>query len=197
MMNEKIHAILEPIVENGSGIGVWQTILLIFVSGAAAFLGAYLKEKAKSTATKEDIEDITQRIENVKINLGRNKEIESIKYNLRYDACLESLRLIDALLSHLLAPKNSGNIIQQYASTEEARQCHSKLILSCENTKIITMFNEILFGPVSSDQESRPPTDLLNEYRNLIRIELGFGTELPLDRQRAWIGMLNCENKNC
>lgn len=35
-----------------------------------------------------------------------------------------------------------------------------------------------------------PPTDQLNELRNLIRKELGFGSEINLDRERAWFGQI-------
>lgn len=44
-----------------------------------------------------------------------------------------------------------------------------------------------MFGSKSSEQQ-KPPTDLLNDFRNLVRKELGFGTNLELDRERAWFG---------
>lgn len=196
MTEEKVYEIVESALEKGSGMDIWSVLLIMIASAAAAFFGAYLKEKAKSTATKEDIEEITRKIESVKIEFGRNKDIESIKYNLRYDACLESLSLIDAHFSHLLKLPKEGDIVKQFASTAKARECHSKLILSCENIEIVSKFDEIMFGPKNESETPKPPTDLLNEYRNLIRKELGFGSELALDRDRAWFGKLNCEEGN-
>lgn len=195
MNEEQIQAVVKTAIEKSVGMDAWQIIFLIVASSAAAFFGAYLKEKAKSTATKEDIEEITRKIEGVKLELGKNKEIDSIKYNLRYDACLESLSLIDAHLSHSLIPPEEGDIVKQYAYTKEARECHSKLILSCENTEIVIKFIEIILGLKYSTETPQPPTDLLNEYRNLIRKELGFGAKLQLDRDRAWFGKLNCDKE--
>ncbi|MCF6185894.1 MAG: hypothetical protein L3J49_00235 [Desulfobulbaceae bacterium] len=196
MKEEEICAVVEAAVKNSAGMDAWQIFMLIVASALAAFFGAYLKEKAKGAATKEDIEEITQKIEGVKREVEKNKEIDSIKYNLKYEACLESLNLIDAHFSHLLTPSKEGDIIKQYASTKDARKCHSKLILSCENTELIEKFDEIMFGPKNTETTSRAPTDLLNDYRNLIRKELEFGVELSLGRDRAWFGKLNCENKN-
>ena len=196
MNEEKIREIVVAAIEKSASMDAWQIVLLIVASSVAAFFGAYLKEKAKGTATKEDIEEITRKIEGVKLELGKNKEIDSIKYNLRYEACLKSLSLIDAHFSHLLTPPEEGGIVKQHASTKEARECHSKLILSCENTEIVVKFDEIMFGPKTQTETPPLPTDLLNEYRNLIRKELGFGAELPLDRDRAWFGRLNCDKEN-
>lgn len=194
MNEEQIRAVVEAAIEKSSGLDAWQIVLLIIASSAAAFLGAYLKARAKSAATKEDIEEITRKIEGVKLESGKNKEIDSVKYNLRYAACLESLGLIDAYFSHLL-PSTESNIVKQYASTKEARECHSKLILSCESVELVAKFTEIMTGP-KPQTETQPPTDLLNDYRNLIRKELGFGVELQLDREHAWFGKLICEKEN-
>ena len=50
-----------------------------------------------------------------------------------------------------------------------------------------------MFGPKERDAENKPPTDLLNDFRNLTRKELGYGNEIPLDRDRAWFGYVNSE----
>jgi len=169
-----------------------ETILLLFVLlGLAAlavlicrWLPAYVTEKGKNLATKEDVEDITRKIESVKADISRVSAVEEQKRKLKYEACLEALLVIDAHLSHSFTlPKPTP----QAVSTVKAREAHSKLILSCDDIRIVEKFAEIYFGP-SAGQSQRPPTDLLNEFRNLIRVELGFGQELSLDRERAWVG---------
>ena len=50
-----------------------------------------------------------------------------------------------------------------------------------------------MFGFKDTNIESIPPTDLLNNFRNLIRKELGFGEDIILDRDRAWFGKVICE----
>lgn len=148
-------------------------------------VASYATEKGKNWATKEDIEEITRKVEGVKSDLGRANSIEGQKRKLKYEACLEALSVIDAHFSQLFKePKPTP----QAVSTERARKAHTKLILSCENIQIVEKFSEIYFGP-RPGQPQRAPTDLLNEFRNLVRKELGFGAnDLPFDRERAWIG---------
>lgn len=149
------------------------------------YLPSYFTEKGRNLATKEDIAEITRKIEAVKLEIEASKAIQDAKRNLKHEACLEALCLVDADLSHKFG------VSKQYATTEAARRCHSKLILACDNTQIIEKFSDLMFG--QRVKPEKPTTDLLNEFRNLIRKELGFGQELELDRERAWFGALICE----
>ncbi|HWN95370.1 MAG TPA: hypothetical protein VNT99_10090 [Methylomirabilota bacterium] len=157
------------------------------------YLPSYFAEKGRNLATKEDIEEITRRIEEVKLEIDASKAVQQAKRNLKHEACLEALCLVDAHLSHKFIAPEGGKLVKQYATTEAARKCHSKLILACDNTEIIDRFSDLMFG--SKEKMEKPLTDLLNAFRNLIRKELGFGQELSLDRERAWFGALICENK--
>lgn len=159
-------------------------------------LSSYLTEKGKNLATKEDIGTITQKIEEVKAEIQNTQEIEKQKRQLKYDALLNSLTLIDAHLSHSLLPFLEQKIKKQYATTEEARKCHNNLILTCENKEVLELFSNIMFGAKDERVNIEPPTDLLNKYRNLVRTELGFGIALDLDRDRAWFGFGNFEKEN-
>jgi hypothetical protein len=174
-------------------------ILLLLAFVAAGFilknyLPSYFTEKGKNLATKEDIAEITRRIEAVKLEIEASKAVQQAKRNLKHEACLEALCLVDAHLSHkFIAPEN-GRLIKQHATTEAARRCHSKLILACDDTRIVEKFSDLMFG--QRVRPEKPLTDVLNEFRNLIRKELGFGEELTLDRDRAWFGALICEKPN-
>ena len=155
------------------------------------YLPSYFTEKGKNLATKEDVAEITRKIEEVKLEVEASKAIQQAKRNLKHEAYLEALCLVDAHLSHKFDPPKNGWIVKQHATTEAARRCHSKLILACDNTEIIERFSDLMFG--QRVKPEKPLTDLLNEFRNLIRKELGFGQELDLDRERAWFGALICE----
>jgi len=152
----------------------------------------YVEKKAKNFATKQDVEQITRKVESVKAEISREQAILDAKYKLKHQACIEALTLIDAIFSHQI--KNPG-IAKQYMTTEQARQCHSKLILACENPAIANRFNEIVVNLQKEHTSSEAPTDLLNEFRNLIRRELGFGEELVPDRETAWIGNVVCDKE--
>ena len=171
-------------------------ILQVLVVGALGlallfpekFLGKYLEKKAENLATKEDVEEITRKIESVKAQIGREQAALDAKYKLRHEACLEALALIDAYYSQILLASEGQRIAREARTTSEARRCHSKLILACENPAIIDKFLEIFFKNRTDKGFTRPPTDLLNEFRNLVRKELGFGDPVTLDRDVAWFG---------
>lgn len=147
----------------------------------------YFKTKGQNLATKQDVEIITAKIGQVKADIQNNQEIEKQKRELKYNALLNSLNLIDAHLSHHSPANGQLKITKQYASAEEARNCHNNLILSCDNTETLDLFSRIMFGPKESERDTIPPTTLLNRYRNMVRKELGFGSEIQLDEKRAWV----------
>ncbi|MGA9667162.1 MAG: hypothetical protein WBQ69_12050 [Gallionella sp.] len=58
-----------------SGSSVWLFLLLTaFVAGTGAYFGKYLGAKAANLATKEDIGDITRKVENIKVEYSRQME---------------------------------------------------------------------------------------------------------------------------
>ncbi|MAZ26012.1 MAG: hypothetical protein CL868_02910 [Cytophagaceae bacterium] len=196
MEPEELKKIIESVIENKVQYYWLYLVLSVILSLLTVFLFQFLKDKGKNYATKQDIADITRKIEDVKAEVQNQQDVEKQKRQLKYNAILKSLTLIDAHLSHLLIPTKGQKIKKQHASTEEARECHSSLILTCETTEILELFSLIMFGSKDPNATKEAPTDLLNKYRNLARKELGFGEEIPLDRDLAWFGYGNFETKN-
>lgn len=188
MTPEEIKAIIEKTL-NGATKYYWIYLILALIFGILISIGVeYFKTKGQNLATKQDIATITNKVEQIKAEIQKGQEIDKQKRELKYKAILTSLNLIDAHLSHTLIPPEGQQITKQYATTEEARTCHNNLILTCEDTKVVELFGLIMFGPKDQSQPKTPPTDLLNQYRNLVRKELGFGSDLELNRDRAWFG---------
>lgn len=161
-----------------------------------SYLPAYFQEKAKNLATKQDVGEITREVESVKVEVSQVARTEEARYKLKYEACLHALSVLDAHLSYSIKNPTGSQPVRQHAATKDVRECHSKLILSCEDTKILELFSEIIFGPKAGEQPRKPQTDLLNEFRILVRKELGFGHELLLDRDRAWVGKMVCDQNS-
>lgn len=157
------------------------------------FLGKYIEKKAENLATKEDIDEITRRIELVRAQIGREQAVLDAKYKLKHKACLDSLALIDAFYSVNLISPDCKQPFREEKTTLDARRCHSELILACENSAIVDKFLDILFRNKNESGFVRPPTDLLNEFRNLVRAELGFGDPIKLDREVAWFATFACD----
>jgi hypothetical protein len=173
-------------------------ILILILLGYLfrSYLPAYFEEKAKNLATKQDVGEITREVESVKAEVSQVARMEETRYRLKYEACLDALSVLDAHLSHSFKNSMGSKIVLQHAFTKDVRECHSKLILSCEDTDILELFSEIIFGPKPGEKPRKPLTDLLNEFRNLVRKELGFGHELLLDRDRAWVGKMACDQNS-
>lgn len=152
-----------------------------------SYVPSYFSEKGKNLATKEDVEGITRKVEGVKAELSSLGAVEEQRRKLRHEACIDALSVIDAHFAQLYKSENPAPAPQPI-STQKAREAHSKLILSCKDIRIVEKFCEIFFGP-EAEKPKKVPTDLLNEFRNLIRAELGFGEALLLDRNRAWVGL--------
>lgn len=126
------------------------------------------------------------------------QEIKSQKRQLKYDALLQSLTLIDALFSNIIELTEEqkdkwGTIKKQYSTVEEARKCHSNLILTCDNYNIVKMFSKIMLLNKNTFEN---PTDLLNEYRNIVRKELGFWNKIELDREIALFANIPFEKES-
>ncbi len=193
MTPEEIKALIEKTL-NGSIKYYWIYLSISFFIGILLNIGVeFLKTKGQNIATKQDIEEITKKVEQVKAEIQKGQEVEKQKRELKYKALLTSLNLIDAHLSHVLIAPQGQQIKKQYATTEEARTCHNSLILTCEDTKVLELFSLIMFGPKVKSSTQIPLTDSLNQYRNLVTKELGFGNDLILYRERAWFGKANFE----
>lgn len=172
----------------------WIYILLSVIIGfIAAYSMEYFKNKGKNLATKQDIEVITQKVEQVKFEIQNNQEIANQKRELKYNAILTSLKLIDARLSNFII---GDNIKKQYATTEETRECHSRLILTCNNSKIIESFENIMMKKLPTDSTgTQYVIRELEKYRSLVREELGFGNPIITNPDLIWIGDVPFEKK--
>ena len=164
-------------------ISLW--IIILFKD---KFFGKYLEEKARGLATKEDIGKITYDVESIKSRILREDGILKTKYELKYNACLDALELIDSYFSHSFKNLDDTLPTKQFRSVADARRCHSKLILTCENQILLDKFLEIFFRNQVNEKWLKPPTDLLNEFRSMVRTELGFGEAPMLNRELAWFG---------
>jgi hypothetical protein len=163
------------------------------VTGGAAvgFLSWALKLLLETRLRSSIQNEYNERLEEFKQVIRNQDRIEDTKWKIKHDACLEALELIDVYLSQNLLDLGTGNTpTLQKMDIAHARRCHSKLIITCSDTSLIDAFTEICFKNMTSSGFKKPPTDLLNIFRNKIRHELGFGNEVQLDPQTAWFSSI-------
>jgi len=186
---------IKKIVENTIQVkNYWVYVLVsVALSLIASFLFQYFTEKAKNYATKQDIEEITNKIEEIKAKIQNNQEIAKQKRELKYNAILKSLELIDARLSNFII---SPNVTKQFATTKETRECHSRLILTCDNSEIIKSFETIMMAKLPTDKTgTQIAFKELEKYRDLVRAELGFGEPIKTNPNLLWIGNVPYEEE--
>lgn len=186
MTPEEIKIVIDKTISSSNKY-YWIYILIIFLLQILTSLGVtFFSKKGENLATRQDIAIITEKIEQVKAQIQSNQEVEKQKRELKFKSLLNSLSIIDAFLSYKLK-SNHIDVDKQYSTTEEVRTCHNNLVLTCENIKILALFTEILLPKDSNNQN---PIKLLNEYRNLVREELGFGQPLVLDTVNSWFATI-------
>ena len=102
MNEQEILSVVQASIENSKGLNPTQLLFMVVVGGVSAFFGAYISEKGKRTAYKEDIEDITSRIETIKLSIDSLKNTESAKYEMKHESCLEAVSYTHLTLPTIL-----------------------------------------------------------------------------------------------
>ncbi|MGP9690381.1 hypothetical protein ACT3S4_00965 [Psychrobacter sp. AOP30-A2-5] len=180
---------------------ILQILTLLGIGGIYFFkkyLFSYSSEKGKNLATKEDIEEITRKIENVKseylieletvrVELSKSLHQKNEVWIMKRNACLKALNLANAILSNYKYTNISeGDMTPQRESIESARSCFNELACTCEGSEVIKELKKIVQGSISPDS--------IVDLRNAVRKELGFENEsIDLDREFAFIGKINCD----
>lgn len=100
MTSEQIQAMIKASVDAAGGPDWWVYVAMVIGAGVAGFLGAYLGEKGKNLATKDDIATITQTVETVKRQ--HQEVIENLKagHQLRMVAAERRLQAHQEAFTH-------------------------------------------------------------------------------------------------
>ena len=124
------------------------------------------------------------------------KEIENVqqaRWELKYRACLDALEIVDAFLSNWLKDVNGVAPVRQPADTLKARECYSRLVLTCQNPEVTEAFLKVMFPTPQTNNVDI--TDNLNGLRDAVRKELGFGESINPSREAAWFVRLSGDNR--
>ena len=83
MNPDEIKSIVKTVMDQKQTFDWWPIILLIVISGVSIYFRGYIAEKGKNTATKEDIEEITAKVEEVKVSFQKehSKFIDDLQWN--------------------------------------------------------------------------------------------------------------------
>jgi len=98
MKPEDLYAIIRRALEEGISLDTSTLLLVGILALVGAFLGSYLRTKAKNLATREDIESITKKVESIKAEYATQLELLTQEHRLflkreeqRYDLSMAAL----------------------------------------------------------------------------------------------------------
>lgn len=118
---------------------------------------------------------------------------EERRWELKREACLEALRIIDSRFADYDWRDAEGNPTkvdpQEPVSTEEVRACFNKLILACNKPTVPEAFEKCLNLSLGTMPSGSLDMNSVVEFRDAIRNELGFGDKLTT--KVSWIMYLN------
>ena len=110
------------------------------------------------------------------------------------EAGMLALEVVDSVYSNnLWTDQRTGNPIKiapQPIDIALARKALNHLSLTCKNPHVITYFFNAIGLQSADGKSSQIPGDAIFDLRNAIRVELGFGKPLQLDRNKSFIGHL-------
>jgi hypothetical protein len=81
------------------GREIFLLVLVLITSGVGAYLGTYLREKGRNVATKEDIAEITEKVEQVRVQLTGGLWVDQERWKFKRDLYRELLEALYAMNS--------------------------------------------------------------------------------------------------
>jgi hypothetical protein len=159
-------------------------VLLDFLS---SFLGAGLAAALLGFLGKEWL------AVRIKDAIEREAALRRSIFEIKRDACLEALSIVDASFSHRKWEQDGTAlpVQQQPVDIAKARSCYSKLALTCDDPEVLVAYCRALDLRGPADPPNRGRAQAIVELRNVMRRELGFGKPLPpMERLAVWIAHL-------
>lgn len=126
--------------------------------------------------------DAAERIERLRYQLLQLDRASRARYELKYDACLKTLELMDRIMTARLLPWEVKPD-DTFEFARMARECRTKLVLACDRADVLAVFLKML-GQHSVDQ--------IVDLRSAVRQELGFGEDMiDSDRTTSFIATVD------
>jgi len=118
--------------------------------------------------------------------------VEQRRWEIKREACLEALEIIDARFADYEWISNGTPIKvdkQDFITTAKIRSCFNRLVLSCNDSSVPQSFARCLNLEMGNKDPQQLTFDAVANLRNAIRKELGFGKKLSIDL--VWIKYIN------
>lgn len=164
MSPEELHKIITEATNQGSVIPWWTYLLFIALPFIGSYLGSYSKKKGENLATKEDIDEITNKIESVKAEIHLSKELEKQYLDKKLDLLIIFFDHISEFYYELLSvnfgnfPNDEGKSLHEYqvnfykTVAEIAKSYQRLVIFISPGSEILHHAEKITNAVISSRQ---------------------------------------------
>jgi hypothetical protein len=168
----------------------------ILTGGISGMLVTFLLNSWLAVRLKAEIEsDYARKMDEFRSNLKNDERIRDNRWDLKRQACLDALTLVDAVFSNF-DWKQSGTpvrVVKQPVDTAKARDVMNRLALACNDGTVLLEFVSALGLHEPNAPAPNLTADRINALRNAVRKELGFGKEISLDPAMAFIARLGAD----
>jgi hypothetical protein len=131
---EQIQKVVEDAISQGVSFPWWAYIHFVFLSGLCCFLAVYLRRKGENLATKEDISEITDKVESVKHTYAK----ENYKFQVACSGLLQKRAEAIEELYHLIV--DIEEIFGRFVDFYEWKNDKSKQELRTEGCNLLFEF---------------------------------------------------------
>lgn len=169
----QIKMIVEEAFDKGVHFDWWFYLLVFLIAAFGAFLGSYLKKKAENVATKEDIQEITKKIEDIRAYYST--QLESHKASLQLSNQLKLAALDKRLQKHQEAYSLWRNLLFNLRKEEQIGpaidKCQKWWDENCLylNDEARSAFHTAIFLAVDFRNLPRTDPKEIKEWFNLIK----------------------------
>lgn len=157
MTPEEIETLIEKLIKNEVEYLWIYIILSAIITLVITYITEYVKGKGKNLATKQDIKDLTKKVEDVKSEYAKQFEVfkggQQIK-NVKTEALYDSTIRLKALMIEL---KNENSLLVKFDG------------LFAESKDLITRINSDVIFSKELVQESEILLTDYNEWMRLVR----------------------------
>jgi hypothetical protein len=128
----------------------------------------------------------------MRADLEERGRLHRERWQIKRDACLAALRIVDSVLTTLPWGDSSraGGILHVKrlpVEAQEARDAMNRLILSCDSPEVVLLFLNSVGLMESGETAEEIDMGAVQKLRNAIRRELGFGNEFTFPSALAWV----------
>jgi len=122
---------------------------------------------------------------------------EQRRWDLKREACLDALRIIDSRFADYDWKDKNGAPSkidpQEFVTTADIRSCFNRLIVACGDPDVPKRFENCLNLDMGDGKACRFDMNTVVDLRNAIRAELGFGGKLITNV--SWIKNIKWKDK--